>query len=84
MVKKLANDTAHLMLKHKWYNLIEAGLKTIEYRKNSKHYQDCVLPDRITKVALHKGYTKTVMVFKIKRKLVKKDIIEIHLGARIQ
>lgn len=66
------NNILHLPLKSEWYNLIESGIKTEEYREikpywikrlcisdsNFKHYD---------KVKFSYGYTKKTMTFLIEK-----------------
>ena len=53
-----------LVLKHKWYNLIESGDKTSEYRE-IKPYWDKRLNKHYDTVTFQKGYTKTKLKFEI-------------------
>lgn len=49
----------HLVLKHKWYDMIASGVKQEEYRNNTPRYQDML--NNATHVVLHRGYTKTTL-----------------------
>lgn len=57
--------TLHLILKHKWYDMIASGEKTEEYRNLGDYWNN-----RIWKgyqfVCFHRGYTKNTMSFIIK------------------
>lgn len=57
--------TLHLILKHKWYDMIASGEKTEEYRNLGSYWNN-----RIWKgyqcVCFHRGYTNTTMSFIIK------------------
>jgi len=81
------NKTCHLVLKHKWYDLIEKGEKTVEYRDDTPYWRARILGcDRVT---FHRGYTKTTMTFEITFKsyglfALVQGQIEIHLGKRIE
>ena len=79
-----------LVLKHKWYDLIESGEKTSEYRE-VKPYWDKRLSKHYDTVTFQKGYTKTKLKFKILSisKVVKEndlnleEVYEIKLGDRL-
>lgn len=64
--------TLHLILKKKWYNMIESGEKKEEYREIKPFWQkrlqmpnlfDLVHYDTVT---FHYGYSNRTMTFKIK------------------
>lgn len=55
----------HLILTHHWYDMIESGAKRVEYRACTMRYAR--LLQGKTEVIFHKGYTKTIMRFKITR-----------------
>ncbi len=68
--------TLHLVLKHKWYDLIDCGAKTSEYRACTPYWnrrlyfgggvltpRECPVYDQ---VVFHRGYTNKTMTFKIK------------------
>lgn len=57
--------TLHLVLKSKWYDLIDCGKKTSEYRE-CKPYWNGRLAIKYDTVVFHKGYTSTTMEFEIK------------------
>lgn len=79
--EKNAMKICHLILKHKYYDLIDSGKKTIEYRDNTPYWRKRILDaDAVT---LHRGYTNTTMTFMIKFKVPKEKQIEIHLGGRL-
>lgn len=59
------NTTLDLPLKAKWYNLIESGIKTEEYREMKK-YWDKRLLRYYTHVRFRYGYTKRTMTFNLK------------------
>lgn len=62
----MENNTLDLVLKHKWYNMVESGEKKEEYRE-IKPYWDTRLRGKIYGfVKFHKSYTKTTMTFKVK------------------
>ncbi|PPR09112.1 MAG: hypothetical protein CFH44_00457 [Proteobacteria bacterium] len=53
-----------LVLMHKWYDLIESGEKTSEYRE-IKPYWDKRLAKHYDTVTFQRGYTQTKLKFKI-------------------
>ena len=73
--------TCHLILKHKWFDLIQQGKKLVEYRRNTPYYRKRIRgADR---VVFHRGYTSQTMTFAIQDKAAVGSTIEIHLGARL-
>lgn len=86
-------DTLRVILKHKYYKLVEEGKKTIEYRKNTRYWRRRIFRNgkykdtgklKFNTITFHKGYTKEVLKFNIAKVIVKKYIIEIHLGEKIK
>lgn len=57
----------HLILKHKWYDMIEAGIKKEDYRKIGDYYEHKIWQKRkeIENVVFHRGYTNTTMKKKV-------------------
>lgn len=53
-----------LVLKHKWYDLIECGEKTSEFRE-IKPYWDTRLAKNYDTVTFQRGYTSTKICYKI-------------------
>ena len=51
----------YLILKSEWYDKIESGEKTIEYRE-SKPYWDIRLNKHYDAASLRRGYTKRFMI----------------------
>jgi hypothetical protein len=78
----------HLVLTTKWYNLIESGEKTSEYRANSLYWQERILrkwnQSHDLCIIFHKGYTLTTMFFKVKNIIVANEQIELQLGERLK
>jgi len=81
----------HLVLKHKYYDLIKTGKKDTEYRDNTKYWRRRILganasgSDKATHVTFHRGYTSETMTFEIDYLVVPKPEeidkkIEIHLN----
>ena len=56
----------HLILKHKWYDMIASGEKTEDYRKMEPYYNIRLFKYFYFNVVFHKGYTNKTMTFKIK------------------
>lgn len=72
-LKKQENDNGirngkelHLVLKHKWYDMIASGVKKEEYREIKPYYSDRFFNNHYTHVVFHKGYTNETMTFWIK------------------
>lgn len=71
--------TLHLVLKHKWYDMIESGEKKEEYRAVTQYWMRRLIEDvyeyeeedaccRVCyadydRVCFHRGYTSTTMTF---------------------
>lgn len=55
----------HLILKHKWYDMIASGEKTEEYREIKRYYEKKFYNNDYTHVVFHKGYTNTTMKYAI-------------------
>lgn len=58
--------TLDLVLKHKWYDMIESGEKPEEYRKRKPYWAKRIERHHYTHVRFHRGYTSTTMTFEIK------------------
>lgn len=56
-------DTVHLVLRHKWYDMIDSGKKTEEYRAISTWRRR--LGGNIKFVTFHRGYSSTTMTFEV-------------------
>jgi len=78
--------TLHLVLKGEYFDAIDEGRKTVEYRDNTPYWRKRIAEKWDSNggniVVFHKGYTKIVMMFHIKL-LVLGEQIELHLGDRI-
>lgn len=59
--------TLHLILKGKWYDMIERGEKKEEYRELTPYWMKRIGSEH-THVCFHKGYTDTTMTFAIEGK----------------
>lgn len=72
------NKILDLVLKQKWYDMIDAGIKREEYREDSSYWRRRLLiPQALsstiqpgyksyTHVRFHRGYTSTTMLWSIK------------------
>lgn len=63
--RKKKKKTIHLVLKHKWFDMINRGEKKEEYRDITKRYEK-ILKDA-THVVFHKGYTNVTCERRIVR-----------------
>lgn len=74
----------HLVLKSKYYDAIQRGDKTVEYRNNTPYWRKRIAQKWNSNggntVTFHKGYTKTTMTFHIKLLVLNGNQIELHLG----
>lgn len=66
------NNILHLPLKSEWYNLIESGIKTEEYREIKPYWikRLCISDSdfkHYDKVKFSYGYTKKTMTFLIEK-----------------
>lgn len=59
--------TLHLILKRKWYEMIESGEKPEEYRENKPYWQKRLLSGKYDAVKFRYGYTPRTMTFLIKK-----------------
>lgn len=71
----------HLILKGEYFDAIERGDKTIEYRSN--YWKKRIEGKQI--VVFHRGYTKRTITFRIRKicDSLNHTEIEIHLGERL-
>jgi len=81
MLEKRKHQTVHLILKHRYYNQINSGEKTVEYRDKTAYWKKRILDKNY--VTFHRGFTNTTMTFEIAFKTLTETQIEIHLGERI-
>jgi len=78
-------DSAHLVLEYIWYDRIESGSKTIEYRNNIDYWRKRLQGKKV--VIFHRGYTSRTMAFKITKMTIPDNhiyLIKIYLGERIE
>ena len=60
-----------LVLKHKWYDMIDVGDKPEEYREDNDYWnnrlidKETLLVKPFTHVRFHRGYTSTTMLWTI-------------------
>lgn len=59
--------TLHLILKGKWYDMIDRGEKKEEYRELTPYWMKRIGSEH-THVCFHKGYTDMTMTFAIEGK----------------
>ena len=55
----------NLVLTHKWYDMIDSGVKTEEYREIRPFWHNRIVGKEYTHVCFHRGYTKTTMLFEM-------------------
>ena len=55
----------HLILTHKWYDMIASGTKKEEYREIKPYYSERFYNNDYSDVVLHRGYTNTTIRKKI-------------------
>lgn len=71
LVMPKPEETLHLTLKFKWYDMIASGIKKEEYRNLTEHWAKQIEPtdnpfnNMKPYVCFHRGYTNTTMVFRI-------------------
>lgn len=63
----------HLSLKAKWYNMIESGEKTEEYREIKEYWKKRLVGKNYDAVQFSYGYTKRTMLFRL-------DSVSIGIG----
>lgn len=89
----MKSDTLHLVLKYQWYDMICRGEKTEEYRAVSTWLRR--IDDDVKFVIFHRGYSSTVMKFRIDRVSIglgkpewgapkDKEVLIIKLGERLK
>lgn len=89
-------ETLDLVLKGKWYDMIESGEKPEEYRDRIQHWVSRIYYHlhELKKVRFHRGYSNTTMTFSIKEIRIgrgnpkwgaptDRDVFIIRLGERI-
>lgn len=85
--------TLCLPLKKEWYEMIESGVKTEEYREGKMYWCKRLVGKNFTHVKFSYGYTKRTMTFECKGIAIGKgniewgapdtDVFIIKLGKRI-
>lgn len=73
--------TVHLILNHKWYDLIEQDKKRFEYRRNTARLRKMLQGKHY--VVFHRGYTKVTITFRISKVDYTENEIQIRLGERV-
>ena len=75
----------HLTLKKKWFDLINSGEKTIEFREIKPYWTKRLEGKHFDIVIFKNGYNKDSPKMKFKVKEIKKNLYyEVHLGERIE
>lgn len=77
----------HLVVKAEYYDAIEKGDKTVEYRDNTPYWHKRIIEKQFQAgdiVVFHRGFTKKTMEFFIESIWVCKPRIDIHLGGRAE
>lgn len=75
-MKKETKSILHLVLKRKWYEMIEKGVKTEEYREVKPYWETRLMwkglgyMKKFDFACFSLGYTSTTMTFKIKHIIV--------------
>ena len=65
----MKEETLHLVLCYKWYDMIVSGVKREEYRELK--WLKRIQKHHYTKICFHRGYTSTTKTF---------DIVNMHTG----
>lgn len=83
----------HLPLKKEWYEMIESGVKTEEYRVGKLYWCKRLVGKNFTHVKFSYGYTKRTMTFELERISIGKgkaewgapdnDVFIIKLGKKL-
>lgn len=74
----MTSDTVHLILKYCWFDLIESGEKTVEYRDATDFYRRRL--EGKNKVCFHRGYSSVTLTFYIEKTMEVGGLIHIFLG----
>lgn len=61
------SDTLHLVLRHKWYDMIESGKKSEEYREINDYWKKRFEKFSYSRVRFHRGYTSRTLTFELKK-----------------
>jgi len=80
MSQNMSEQIVHLVLKHKWFDMISSGKKRTEYRDDSDFWRKRIFRKEV--VVFHRGYTTETMSFKIKEIESGKGTIKICLGKK--
>lgn len=83
----------YLPLKKEWYEMIESGVKTEEYREIKPYWTKRLVGHNFTHVQFSYGYTKRTMTYKLERITFGKgnpewgapteEVFKIKLGKRV-
>lgn len=81
------SKTIHLVLKGVFYDEIDRGQKTSEYRDYTEYWRQRILrpwsSQKDVTITFHRGYTSKTICFRIKDIIVDTEFIEIELGERV-
>jgi hypothetical protein len=72
--------TLHLTLKKQWYNLIETGIKTEEYRELKPYWLKRLTCIRDTQFCCHKCFEKVVFHYGYTKKTMSFELVNITIG----
>ena len=78
-----------LVLTHHWYDEIESGKKTVEYREHTDFWHKRIInkwkriEGATNIVVFHRGYSAETMKFEVDCLILRYGVIELHLGERI-
>lgn len=74
-----------LILKKQWFDMIESGQKTIEYRDATDYWLKRIVNRTIKIIHFRHGYASDArrMIFRCNAVHQKQAVIELHLGERI-
>lgn len=59
------SDTLDLVLRYKWYDMIESGIKREEYREISGYWKERIGKFSYSRVRFHRGYTSRTLTFEL-------------------
>jgi len=74
-------NTLHLVLEHKWFDSIAYGKKRVEYRDDTEFWRKRMVDKEY--VVFHRGYSNTIICFKIRKIERVLGEIQIHLGKKL-
>lgn len=75
--------TLHLVLKYKWYDLIERGEKLWEYRDKKPIWKKKIWDECPVIIVFHRGYTSTTMSWLVDHIEDRPHMYAIRLSCRV-